>query len=52
MRKSWSVIAILMMLSCGQVQLVRSESVQAQTTQDRKAEADRLRGAFKVQCDG
>ena len=48
MRKSWSAIAILMVLSCGQVQLVRSESVQAQTTQDRKAEADRLRATAHV----
>ena len=35
-------IAMLTFLACGQVQIVMSESVQAQTTQDRKAEADRL----------
>ncbi|MFN9759760.1 MAG: tetratricopeptide repeat protein [Pseudanabaena sp.] len=35
-------IAMLTFLSCGQVQIVMSESAQAQTTQDRKAEADRL----------
>jgi CHAT domain-containing protein len=35
-------IAMLTFLACGQVQIVTSESVQAQTTKDRKAEADRL----------
>jgi len=35
-------IAMFTFLACGQVQIVMSESVQAQTTQDRKAEADRL----------
>ncbi|MEA5486345.1 MULTISPECIES: CHAT domain-containing protein [Pseudanabaena] len=35
-------IAMLTFLACGQVQIVMSESVQAQTIQDRKAEADRL----------
>ena len=35
-------IAMLTFLACGQVQIVTSESIQAQTTQDRKAEADRL----------
>ncbi|MFM7599631.1 MAG: hypothetical protein ACKO7R_00275 [Pseudanabaena sp.] len=35
-------IAMFTFLACGQVQIVTSESVQAQTTQDRKAEADRL----------
>jgi CHAT domain-containing protein/Flp pilus assembly protein TadD len=35
-------IAMLAFLACGQVQIVMSESVQAQTIQDRKAEADRL----------
>jgi tetratricopeptide (TPR) repeat protein len=35
-------IAMLTFLACGQVQIVMSDSVQAQTTQDRKAEADRL----------
>jgi CHAT domain-containing protein len=35
-------IAMLTFLACGQVQIVIGESVQAQTTQDRKAEADRL----------
>ncbi len=35
-------IAMLTFLACGQVQIVISESVQAQTIQDRKAEADRL----------
>ncbi|MCL1491077.1 MAG: tetratricopeptide repeat protein [Pseudanabaena sp. Salubria-1] len=35
-------IAMLTFLACGQVQIVMSESVQAQTTQDRKADADKL----------
>jgi CHAT domain-containing protein/lipopolysaccharide biosynthesis regulator YciM len=35
-------IAMLTFLACGQVQIVMSESAQAQTTQARKAEADRL----------
>ncbi|PZV19647.1 MAG: hypothetical protein DCF20_01175 [Pseudanabaena sp.] len=35
-------IAMLTFLACGQVQIVMSESIQAQTTQARKAEADRL----------
>ncbi len=35
-------IAMLTFLTCGQVQIVMSESIQAQTTQDRKVEADRL----------
>ena len=35
-------IAMLAFLACGQVQIVMSECVQAQTTQDRKSEADRL----------
>ena len=35
-------IAILTFLACGHVQIVISESVQAQTNQDHKAEADRL----------
>ena len=45
-------IAMLFFLSCLPMTVVISESVQAQTTQDRKVEADRLRGAFKVQCAG
>ena len=38
------VVGIMMLafLACGQVQIVMSESVQAQTSQARKAEADRL----------
>ncbi|WP_103667982.1 tetratricopeptide repeat protein [Pseudanabaena sp. BC1403] len=35
-------IAMLTFLACVQVQIVTSESIQAQTTQARKAEADRL----------
>ncbi len=35
-------IAMLTFLACAQVQIVTSESIQAQTTQDRQAEADRL----------
>ncbi|TYQ25710.1 tetratricopeptide repeat protein [Pseudanabaena sp. UWO311] len=35
-------IAMLTFLACGQVQIVISESIQAQTTQDRKIEADRI----------
>ena len=35
-------IAMLTFLACGQVQIVMSERIHAQTTQDRKAEADRL----------
>ena len=35
-------IAMLAFLACGQVQIVMSESVQAQTKQDRKGDADRL----------
>ena len=35
-------LALLTFLACGQVQVVMSESIHAQTTQDRKAEADRL----------
>jgi CHAT domain-containing protein/tetratricopeptide (TPR) repeat protein len=35
-------IALLTFLACGQVQIAISESVQAQSVQDRKAEADRL----------
>jgi CHAT domain-containing protein/tetratricopeptide (TPR) repeat protein len=35
-------IAMLTFLSCGQVQIGMSESVQAQTTQDRRSEADQL----------
>jgi CHAT domain-containing protein/Tfp pilus assembly protein PilF len=35
-------IAMLTFLTCGQVQIVMSESIQAQTTQAGKAEADRL----------
>ena len=35
-------LAMLTFLACGQVQTVMSESVQAQTAQDRKVEADRL----------
>ncbi|PZV11339.1 MAG: hypothetical protein DCF20_19640 [Pseudanabaena sp.] len=43
-------IAILTFLACGQVQIVTSESIQAQTTQDRKAEADRLLQQGIQQC--
>ncbi|PZO42183.1 MAG: hypothetical protein DCF19_08035 [Pseudanabaena frigida] len=42
-------IAMLAFLACGQVQIVMSESVQAQTNQDRKAEADRLFNQGKQQ---
>ena len=35
-------IAMLTFLACGQVQIVMSESIQAQTNQGRKAKADRL----------
>ncbi|MFN9817780.1 MAG: CHAT domain-containing protein, partial [Pseudanabaena sp.] len=35
-------IALLTFLACGQVQIAISESIQAQSIQDRKAEADRL----------
>ncbi|GBO54374.1 hypothetical protein APA_2322 [Pseudanabaena sp. lw0831] len=35
-------VAMLTFLSCGQVQIMMSESVQSQTTQDRRSEADQL----------
>jgi tetratricopeptide (TPR) repeat protein len=35
-------IAMLAFLACGQVQIVICDRVQAQTTQDRRSEADRL----------
>jgi CHAT domain-containing protein len=43
-------IAMLTFLACGQVQIVMSDRVQAQTTQDRKAEADRLNKQGIQQC--
>ena len=43
-------IAMLTFLVCGQVQIVISESVQSQTNQNRKAEADRLNKQGIQQC--